>query len=282
MVLSRNGFTAAIPDLPFDPEERRRLATAVRWHLTGGRPEDMDPWEILAFVLNEARRRNCSDAAALKQRLHHLSGLDRLQEILERRFFRISALIQAGSVLQKAQEPCERGALLLRNRLDGLRDLSARGEALLKALTRAGDRRTGLDGDLVTYVRDSLEPIRAEAAALSATLRDLESLAAQARGEFALLLGDIDCLVILDETERQIDPDLLRILRTLFGVAGVDPHQRLGLAFDTPSEEVLAQADALQVTLRRFARSEPSQKLRRLAIHAEDRVASLFEALRPS
>ena len=68
------------------------------------------PWPALSFAVWLARARQPGSGGALRDALRDASGIDRLHALLQDRFFSLAGLIQAGGVLRKAWDPCERAA----------------------------------------------------------------------------------------------------------------------------------------------------------------------------
>jgi len=267
--------------LPLSAVERKELYGEIRWHLSGGRPEQLQAWSIVAFVLRHAAANGIRDGGALKAELRKLSRLDELNELLEKRFFKIGSLIQAGSVLAKALQPCEQALLLLKDGFERRKELAALGDQLVKLLPEAPIADTNLRRKLDDYLGASTAMVHDELDPLKKTWEELYERVAAAQTGFRLLMSDIAQIEILgDSYDLALEDDLVHDLRYLFGIGGVETYQRLGLPPQSNNEALLARADVLQAALTRRKRSGAmDDTLRKMFEHAEDRLQAIFSAI---
>lgn len=274
-------FQADRSGVPLSGAERNELYNDIRWHLSGGRPGEVDAWPAVKIVLRHAAVNDIKDGAALKAEIRKLSRLDDLNALLEERFFKIASVIQAGSVLKKALDPCEQALLLLKDGYERRKELAELGDKLVDAFPQAPLNDSNLRRKLSDYLGASTKLVHEELDPLEATWRELYERVTEARTSFGLLMSDITQLDVLsDDYELPLDDDLIHELRCLFGINGVETHQRLALPADADKATMLERADTLQAAVaHRKRRGAMDEKVRKVLDHADDRLQALFGIL---
>lgn len=264
LLLSDAYFVADHSQSPLDSTERRVLLECL-------------PWPALRFCLQLAQREQLGDGTALLEQVRAASGIDRLQQVLQDRFFALSGLIKAGTVLRKAWQPCDQALLTLRALTEQRRTDRQRSDQAAELLRQLIPTTPAL-GLVLDVVTASTSAIDNERHRLEATWAQLEKIRARAEQGFRFLDADLaglqqlECLgaTILTSAERAE-------LRRLFGGDGPEIQQRLGLALDTPLAEIIADA----VWDRRDAwaarHTQAARELAPLCEHAVDCLDRILE-----
>lgn len=228
------------------------------------------PWPVIRFAVRVAQRHAIADGAALQTELWQLSGIDRLRDLVERRFCAVADLVRAGTILRRTQEPCWQGLLTLRQALPNWDARIARKQAQRDRATHPDDVRS-FDEDLATLSREQEE------------MRESERLVDQARDQletqFALLDQDLAGLARLDglASDTVLTADDRKELRRVFGAEGLSLMDRLGWD-GRDRAAVLAHAEA-RLGVWQAARRRGGGDERALAEQAARRYESLLLAL---
>jgi hypothetical protein len=193
--------------------------------------------------------------------------------MLDERFFSLGALIQAGTALRKAWEPCRIGMLTFRDQIDRRRSLQEQGLHAMRLLDQTNTN--GLD-PVVTYVRRSLEGADVEIKHLSEAHRRLDELFHREERNFRLLDLDVWCLNKL--ADEDLAPEERQELLALFGQLGPEVRERLGLVPDAPRETALDCASHRHsVWKSREIRAQGNQ--RKIFAHAVERLETILDHL---
>lgn len=256
--------------LPLSGPERVALFADIREALLGGEAaRAAGTFEMVKFALSYANRQGITGGAELRIALADLSNIDRLREVLDRKFCAISGLIQAGSVLKKALDPCRSALFALRDELERRRAIVAQGE---QALGSAGGNAPS-EAQLRHYLEASLPILRGEMAPIDTTLRELDAMVHSADSDFRLLMNDIAFLNALSDRRNLLPVDRDAEARHLFGQHGFDVAARLNL----PSDASVGEQHAAAVSLhQKFFELRSTS---RIAEHAEVRLSRLLDDL---
>ncbi len=267
LLLSDDYFCRDHPAAPLDSATRRALLERLSW-------------PALRFCLQLAHQKQIDQGAALLQQVRDASGIDRLQQVLQARFFALSGLIKAGTVLRKAWQPCDQALLTLR-------DLTERRHSALQRADQAAALVQGLMGStpalrlVLDYVTDSKSAVANEQQRVEATWNQLDRIRTRVEQGFRFLDADLAYLEQLEQlgSDELPDPAERAELRRLFGGNGSSIQQRLGLAPDTPLDAAIED----QVWDRRDAwatrRVQASRGLAPLCAHASDCLDRILEHL---
>lgn len=266
--LSDDKFCNDYPQATLDSAARRALLQAVTW-------------PALRFCLGLAHREQIDSGATLVRRVRETSGIDRLQQVLQTRFFALSGLIKAGTVLRKAWQPCDQALLLLRDLTEQHR--MARRQADQSAqLLRDLIAGTPALRQVLDYVSASTAAVDNEQRRAEETWDRLESLRTRAEQGFRFLDADLACMEQLERLPADsLDAALREELRRLFGGDGPGLYQRLGLAAETPLDvsmeaQIWDRRDALAA--RRAQSAHSLAPLFEHAIECLDRILEEIEA----
>lgn len=267
LLLSDDYFCRDHPTAPLDSATRRDLLERL-------------PWPALRFCLQLAHQQQIDQGAALLQQVRAASGLDRLQQVLHTRFFALSGLIKAGSVLRKAWQPCDQALLTLRDLNDQRYTALQRADQATALVQGLMDSTPALRL-VLDYVADSKSAVANEQQRVEATWNQLDRIRARAEQGFHFLDADLACLEQLEQLDSGDLPDPAdrAELRCLFGGNGPDVEQRLGLAPETPLDATAED----QAWDRRDAwatrRAQASRGLAPLCAHAIDCLDRILEHL---
>ena len=183
LLLSQETFTGDAEGVPLSCEERRTLLDQA----------PTPAWPTVRFALRLARIRGIADGGALRRAVYEASGIDRLRHTIEVRFLSLAGLIQAGTALRKAREPCRSALTLLSQEIREREELRHDGAAALETLKPAATRDPSL-APVLGYVRRSLVRSDNEAVRLAETRAALGRLLEREERTFRLLDADLESL----------------------------------------------------------------------------------------
>jgi hypothetical protein len=252
---------------------------AVLGSLCAGRADQSDPWPALRFAARLAARERVTDAGALRMLIRDASGIERLRDELQRRFFKLSGLIQAGSVLRRALALCEEAAQNLRTERARFQEMERQQKGVRERLAQARDLDRELR-DSVSALCDGQQSILREALeTLERTQMELDTWSREGQRKVGLLLADAEQIEVLENPGAGFDPDTAQSLRRLFGLGGIATWQRLALRADASLLDLSRRADELLEQVRRRLRDCMSVRQRRLLAHARERLQDIHQAL---
>ena len=267
LLLSQETFTGDAEGVPLSCEERRTLLDQA----------PTPAWPTVRFALRLARIRGIADGGALRRAVYEASGVDRLRHTIEVRFLSLAGLIQAGTALRKAREPCRSALTLLSQEIRELEELRHDGAAALKTLQPAATRNPSL-APVLGYVRRSLVRSDNEAVRLAETRAALDRLLEREERTFRLLDADLECLrrlEVLVEADEIGEAEAAE-LRRLFGQGGPSIAERLRLTLDTSAEDT-ARVAAERHGAWAARRFRSGGVLRIVCEHAVDRLDAILD-----
>lgn len=256
LTMQESWFTRPEPDCTVTMEERKRMR--ISSHLA---------WPCFKTVLLLAASRSFRDGAEMRQALREISGIDRLLEFLERRFFDRSRLIRASNVLNRALGVTEAARGRLRNRLADLtlgQDLGQQALAEFPATSAFPKARA--------YIEQRLAESRREHDQVSSALRDLEVQAASVRESFLHFEQDCKSVQYLDDHADQFDHAEVVEILTLLGAYGAGVTERLGAADGEFDVEALHDRLDRWLVRRHEAKDERRFVLNQVVSHLEDAI----------
>lgn len=251
---------------PVGVENRRRLLQSL-------------PWPVVRFSVRLASEKECCSPEGIRQAVRGASGLDRLRDLLQKRFFARSALIKAESILAKARTPCASALQHL------LRAQDERGNDILRAsqLGNALRERDGNDPLLrqtVEFIEKARGALDLEKQVVEDALDALDALDNQVKQDSDAFRQDIEGLDLLERGQSGISDEERRELRRLFGGNGTDPLSRLGRdRTDTPHGDTVAAAkERRDYWAARYRRSlRATRSLAELAMNKLDAILDSLE-----
>lgn len=185
------------------------------------------PWPALRLAAKYAQSRGWRTAADVHHGILEASGIGKLKELLERRFFTLSSLIKVGTTLHKATTPCQTAMLRLRHIEQDRRQTLELGSRVAHFLRQQGQDSAYVDA--IRYVEKSVVAVEAESRIANEIQIHLDESLRSASESFGVLASDITALGLLDQLAMdEIDTDTRQDLRRLFGVEGPEPRHRLG------------------------------------------------------
>lgn len=277
--LGEEGFVDEIDGAADSPAARAELLAVIKAGMAKGDAGSEATWAFVRFALDLARRRGTDDGPSLQALLKKTSGLDELKRLLEERFFAHAGLIQAGSVLSKALEPCRSAAVSFKEELERRQELQREAERLRTSLSQHVGLPATLAGTMRNYIDATLVMLRNEVEPIRATWRELDDLSKEARYDFELLERDLEMLRRLDAANPALFTPARELeLRHLLGHYGLDVATRLGIRRDAEAALLQDRATALDIELAREASRSPEAQ-RRILEHARARLSRLLDVL---
>ena len=244
------------PDCPIPLAEREALAAAM-------------DWTVLATVARAA-----ADPAlpipAVAAHLAEIAGFDRLAEVLDRRFLKRGRFLRCYRIATDARRLLD---TLRYEHLPRLQRRSQEDEARLArflSFIRQSPGDPAVARDLETLVRDRLAPRPDLAPLVDALERDFARLFHQLDEYNA----DYEALQTLDDHPDLFAAAELDELRSLFGLYGFDPDQRLPTGRAT-----LDHVETRQTHWRDLALTDRHPTRQQIADHAVTRYGLLLDTL---
>ena len=184
-------------------------------------------WAIIRFLCRLACVRKVASVEEIKKHARELAGIERLAEVLDRRFFERSRLIKLGTVLSRLWGPSRSTLERLRIQERERREDVNRGLRVLEML-----KNKNVDGSLrlaVEYVRDTFEAVRNDAKRLAEERMQIAGITSRLERKFRAFERDMEALELLDNlASSSMSFEEIKELRALFGVSGMDAEERLG------------------------------------------------------
>ncbi len=255
------------------------LQDALITRLGGSAGDQVDLWPILRFVLRLVQHERIADGQALRERLRCLSGIDDLRRELHRRFFKLSELIRAGAISMRALDLCEQARVRLRDEHARLAALAGEDAIVDTGLAAGRLRDPELAGRLAATLslhrtlRDQM------ATSIGVTVAALDDWIRDGHRHFELLLSDVEQIERLDDPAIDLDDDATAMLRSLFGIYGIDLCKRLSLEVGASPATLRGRADDWLATISTLLRVAAGPMQRQVLRHAMNRLQVLHRLL---
>jgi hypothetical protein len=201
LTVEESWFTRPEPGCPIAPEKRAEMRTTSQL-----------PWPCFKTVLLFAVSRPFASSTELLSGVREISGIDRLLEFLERRFFDRSRLIRSSTVLCRALRITDRARGRIRNRLD---ELLIDRKLAQQALDEIGGNVAMPKSR--AFVARHFEDACKEHEQLSAILRDLDEQTVAVRASFECFEKDCVAVQYLDDHAGEFEPNEVVEILTLLG-----------------------------------------------------------------
>lgn len=212
LTMQESWFTREEPGCPISPTERDSLLK-----------ESQLVWPCFMTILLLAASREFTNGADLQQTVREISGIDRLNAFLERRFFDRSRLIRAATVLNRALRLTDAARGRLRNRLADLATDQEMGQHALIEIEHATDLPQAR-----TFINRRMADALQESNLLAGVLSDLETQAAAVRDSFEHFEQDCRRVQFLDDHFDHFDRTETTEILALLGAYGTGLSDRLG------------------------------------------------------
>jgi hypothetical protein len=213
-------FTRPVADCALNPAERALLLSRANL-----------AWPCFKTVLSLASSRPFANGAELQRAVREHSGIDRLLEFLDRRFFSRSRMIRASNVVNRALRMADLARSRLRKRLG---ELDAEGELGQQALAEIGTNDAFPRAR--AFLNWCVSETRLEFDQIDGILRELETQIQMVREAFQHFELELRAVQYLDENPEQFEhAETVEILK-LLGAYGRSLTERIGSSYD---EEVL-------------------------------------------
>lgn len=259
---------------------RAALYHSILMQMCGnGRPDQVELWPIMRFLLRLIPREKLVAGVALRGRIRELGGVDHLRAELQRRFFKLSALIRSGSVSTRALDLCEQAQHLLKREQARLSDMERLDAALRGQLKALGAIDPALQAAVLASIERNRSLIGDARRALEATAEELDEWVRSGQRQFQLLLADTAHIESLDGRDIGFEDEIAEKLRTLFGLRGIEPWQRLGLSEGATSATFRQRADELLAEVSVHLDTAAKIEQRRVLAHAVQRLQAVHRVL---
>ena len=196
----------------------RDLKTALKYNSKAA-------WPTLKMAVWAVQRYSPTHADTLRERLHTMSNIDSLNEILRKRFFALSDLIHTGSQLNKALIPCNNAVHRLSVKREKHKHLLEEGVESLQTLDRMTTVNLEAKQDIRLYIQKMQRIVEKEIGWLGDTCRQIATLDADIKSSFNTIEKEIAFLHLLDGKGTET---CFSEARRILGQWGIEINQRLG------------------------------------------------------
>jgi len=215
------------------------------------------PWPCLKLILRTACRRSPGGSSDLRKIILQMSGLPKLRQEIQDRFFARAGALKISKLLAAAFEPCQRAEHSLRNfKLELNHDL----ENAERVQTMLTDRIRGGDSALLpvqAFIQSAVRKSKDDAMHVAESLRCISIAALEAKEKQQSLEQDMQMINTLDGAHK-LPTELVDILRCLSGRSGGDIAARLSfLRRLNRTNAKLEDLDSTITKLQEFSRSVP-------------------------
>lgn len=239
------------------------------------------PWPTLKFIINRVGIDMVETPEQLKARIDEISGINKLREMLDKRFFSRSKMIRKFGVLGKTLPICDEASKLLRNHK--IRFVKLADDARLAAKELSGINLSGIVHD---YINKTQALVQGDLHTAEKTLKTLDELVLQVKDVFEEMNSDtkyLDQLDLLDKYDWGADwkPKLAR----LFGQSGPELPARLsGIVPEVNSGDLDTIVEQLETAFSELSnrRFQASGEAKKLIQHAHERLGHLLEEIEES
>ena len=185
------------------------------------------PWPCLKFIIQTAALTATPEPGALRRTILEKSGLGKLRQELQSRFFAKSRVIKTFSVLSKARESGRLADVRLRNHKINLTRILQSASASQSALEDRIQRGDTELRPVQEYIQTSLQTVERDIDSASETLRFLGKAVLEVEDAHQEMDADLKYLELLQGNGDGLTPDTADILTTLFGRHGATMEDRL-------------------------------------------------------
>lgn len=260
--------TKSIPSCSLDPAARKMLRSQFKI-----------PWPSLKFILRHAQLSKPGASTALREQILAASGITKIRDELERRFFSRAQMIKAFSLLAKAWEPCQIASSRLRNhkiRIDGLLAEADAARSCLEEQISAGVSALIPVREYIEVTRSLVEEdLRSSAT----TLRKLGEAQLQLKDPYEDMNADMQMLELLEKHWSQIGQKTGIRLRCLFGFRGPDVNSRIQLESTEGDTSITFDQVQLAICEVRGLQATSNSILKPIFEHAETRLEQIADWL---
>ncbi len=234
------------------------------------REQSQLPWPCFKTLLYFAASRRDSSGSALRLAVRELSGVDRLLDFLERRFFSRSRLIRALNVLNRALHLTDLSRAHLRALIS---DLDAEEEGGRRALEELSSGPAFFASR--QFIEQRLVEVQRELVQANHVLQDLERQAGPVQDNFQLFSKDCNSVQCLDEHSDQFKGEEIVEILSVLGAYGSDRTNQSG--GDANGEPIDLLHDRLDRWL--IERHRATGMRRRILDHVVTRVEGTLREL---
>ena len=212
LMIQESWFTREDPGCEISPEKRAQMRAVSQL-----------VWPCFKVVLQLAKSQHIASGEELLAAVRKISGIDRLIEFMDRRFFDRSRLIRASTVLYRSLRVTDVARGRLKNRIQDLKADQTTGR---EALGEIGDNPNCLKSQ--SYISRHLAESCREATLLTNLLRNLEVEASSVRDSFKSFERDCQAMQYIDDHAGLFRPDESSEILRVLGAYGTSIAERLG------------------------------------------------------
>jgi hypothetical protein len=233
------------------------------------------PWPSLKFIIQTARTTSPGNYSDLRRTILDMSGLERLRQELQTRYFAKSKVIKTFSVLSKARESGRIADVRLRNHKNNLTRILQTAAASQSALAERIQRGDSELRPAQEYIQTSLQTIERDLESASETLRLLGRAVLVVEDAHQEMDADLKYLEQLQNNGVGFTPDIANLLTTLFGGYGATLPDRLSFFHRNGKDTVcLGDIDAAIENLKRV-QVRGKRELSEIAAHGVNRLETI-------
>ena len=264
MLLGEEDFRDQHPRCSVSEKERREFQSQYPM-----------PWPCLKFIIQTAALTATPEPGALRRTILEKSGLGKLRQELQSRFFAKSRVIKTFSVLSKARESGRLADVRLRNHKINLTRILQSASASQSALEDRIQRGDTELRPVQEYVQTSLQTVERDIDSASETLRLLGKAVLEVEDAHQEMDADLKYLELLQGNGSGLTLEIADILTTLFGGYGATLVDRLSFFRRIGKDSI--RLDDLIVTIGHLRRIQVSgnRELSGMAGHGITRLETI-------
>jgi septin family protein len=233
------------------------------------------PWPCLKFIIQTARKKSPANHTDLRRTILETSGMERLRQELQTRFFAKSKVIKTFSVLSKARESGRIADVRLRNHKNNLTRILQTAATSQSALAERIQRGDSELRPAQEYIQTTLQTIERDLDSASETLRLLGKAVLMVEDAHQEMDADLKYLEKLQHNGGGLTPESVNLLTTLFGGYGATLPDRLSFFHRNGKDTVcLADLDAAIENLK-CVQVRGKRELSEIAAHGVNRLETI-------
>jgi septin family protein len=196
------------------------------------------PWPCLKLIIQTTRKKSPGTASDLRRHILDISGIDRLRQELQNRFFEKSKVIKTFSVLSKASDTTRTAEVRLRNYKSNVTRILENAVASQSVLVERINRGDSDLRPVQEYVQTSLQTMERDLENTGDTLRQLGEAVLEVEDAYQGMDADLKYLQLLQDNRASVPAEIADLLSTLFGGYGASLLDRLSFFRRTGKDTV--------------------------------------------
>ena len=237
------------------------------------------PWRSLHTIIKVGMKENLDTPSTLKEYVRKMSGIELLNEELQKRFFSRSKMIKMFSILSKAWEPCQIAQTKLRDYKNELAENLTNNRYVLELLENRVDNGDVPLKTAIDYIESSKTSIDDAFRKTAITLKKIGDVSINIKDAFDNMNNDIKMIDIIENNLKNIDEKTCKSIKYILGYYGSDITSRLSYIekFDIENPNI----DCLEDELENFLQLEATFRgeMREVLSHTATRLEDILNVI---